>query len=287
MDGLAANRVEAWPTRRIMACLWALLAVLAAMPGAVHAAPLLTYRVTATRPHDPECFTEGLQINNGRVYESSGLYGRSFIRVWSLDTGAVIHETSLPERLFAEGLTLARGELVVLTWHEGLALRYGARHLSPRKPVAYLGQGWGLAFDGRRFIQGNGSEYLVFRHPETFRAIGRLRVTDNGEPVRRLNELEWVPARTSKGAVHPAIAGRLLANVWFAERIAVINPASGKVEAWIDLSPLSAQHGGGDPDAVANGVAFDARTGKLHVTGKYWPIIYELELTPPGGTAAP
>lgn len=257
---------------------WMLMFVFPALSGAGHAAPLLNYRVAEVRPHDSMSFTQGLLLHDGLIHESSGLYGRSFVRVWDPRAGAVLKEASLSERLFAEGLALAGDDLVVLTWREGVALRLDARSLAVKGTFAYRGQGWGLAFDGQRFIHSDGSEYLVFRHAETFKAAGRVRVTDDGKPVRRLNELEWVPARTPRGPAPAAIAGKLLANVWLSTRIAVIDPGSGRVEAWIDLSRLAAEAGNGNPDAVANGVAFDARTGRLLVTGKLWSRLYELEL---------
>jgi glutamine cyclotransferase len=148
------------------------------------------------------------------------------------------------------------------------------RNLAPRGSFAYRNQGWGLAFDGRQLIQSDGSEFLVLRHPDTFVSVGRLQVTDQGQPVRLLNELEWIPPEPKAGV----LAGMLLANVWLAERIAVIDPASGQVQGWLDLSPLTAEAGGGKRDAVANGIAYDASTGRLLVTGKLWTFLYELEL---------
>ncbi len=238
------------------------------------AAPFLHYRVAAVHAHDPQCFTQGLLLRDGLVYESSGLYGRSYLRVWELATGRTLHETSLERRLFAEGLALAGDEIVLLTWREGIALRFDSKDLSPRGSFAYRNQGWGLTYDGRRLIQSDGSEYLVLRHPDTFVPLGRLRITDQGRPVRLLNELEWIPPGPKAGK----LGGMLLANIWLAERIAVIDPADGRVRGWLDLSPLTAEAGGGDSDAVANGIAYDPATGRLLVTGKLWPFLYELEL---------
>jgi len=244
------------------------------------AAPFLAYRVAAVHAHDPSCFTQGLQIHSELVYESSGLYGQSFLRVWNLATGTVLRQAALPRRYFAEGLALANGEVVLLTWREGTALRFDARDLSSRGSFAYEGQGWGLAFDGARFIQSDGSEFLTLRDSETFAVLGRVAVTDQGLPVRRLNELAWVPETVPDGSVVPAqLAGRLLANVWLTERIAVIDPVEWVVLAWLDLSALTAEAGGHDPEAVANGVTFDPCTGRLLVTGKRWSFLYELELT--------
>jgi glutamine cyclotransferase len=256
----------------VVALFWSLMML--SWPSMGLAAPFLNYRIAAVHAHDPQCFTQGLQFRDGLVYQSSGLYGRSYLRVWELATGRALRETPLDRRLFAEGLALAGNEIVLLTWREGMALRFDMRSLAPRGSFAYRNQGWGLAFDGKRLIQSDGSAFLILRHPDTFVPLGRLQVTDQGQPVRLLNELEWIPPEPKAGV----LAGMLLANVWLAERIAVIDPANGQVRGWLDLTPLTTEAGGGKPDAVANGIAYDSSTGRLLVTGKLWAFLYELEL---------
>lgn len=256
----------------IAALLWSLMIL--SYPCTGLTAPFLAYRIVAVHAHDPQCFTQGLQLRDGLVYESSGLYGRSYLRVWDLATGRALRETALDRRLFAEGLALSNDEIVLLTWREETALRFDMRNLAPRGSYAYRNQGWGLAFDGQRLIQSDGSEFLILRHPESFVPMGRLQVTDQGQPVRLLNELEWIPDEPKAGV----LAGKLLANVWLAERIAVIDPRDGQVTAWLDLSPLTAEAAGENRNAVANGIAYDYTTGRLLVTGKLWAFLYELEL---------
>lgn len=229
----------------------------------------LSYRVVQTYPHGTEAFTEGLAICDGDLVESDGLYGQSRIEIRSLHTGKVLAKRKLPPDKFGEGVTCADGRLLQLTWRAGLAYTYD-HTLSPLESYSYSGEGWGLTFDGRRLIESNGSDTLRFFRPSDFAPLSALKVHDGHGPVTQLNELEWAN-------------GRIYANVWHQNRIAVIDPASGTVIAWIDCSALSARLARGadwGPENVLNGIAYDPDSGHFFVTGKNWPTLFEIALQP-------
>jgi glutamine cyclotransferase len=169
---------------------------------------------------------------------------------------------------FAEGLAEWNGQLIQLTWQSQIAFVHDLATFSLRRTFRYTGEGWGLTRDQNSFILSDGSSQLRFMHPETFREIRRVAVTDGGRPVEKLNELEYI-----RGEVH--------ANVWQTNRIARISPRTGRVIRWLDLSGLM---GGGfrldDVDAVLNGIAYDAAGNRLFVTGKLWPRLFEIEIVP-------
>jgi glutamine cyclotransferase len=225
--------------------------------------------VVARYPHDPDAFTQGLLWHDGSLYESTGLYGRSSVRRVDLASGRVEAMSSLPPGFFGEGLTLARGRLVQLTWREGIALLWEPNTLGPLGERPYRGEGWGLAFDGARLLHSDGTARLTLRDPESLAVTGELTVTDGGRPVSLLNELEWVD-------------GALWANLWQSDELVRIDPASGVVTGRLDLAPLRAEataQSGGALD-VLNGVAWRPDTGTLLVTGKLWPLLFELALEP-------
>lgn len=242
--------------------------------GNAQAAPLLHYRVVGSYPHDASGFTEGLAICNGDLVESDGLYGHSRLVIRSLHTGRLLAKHALPASLFGEGVTCANGELIQLTWRAGLAYTYDFA-LNPLGTLNYAGEGWGLAFDGQRLIESDGSAKLRFFRPADFSMLGSITVRDAAGPVTQLNELEWAK-------------GRIYANIWYSNRIAVIDPRSGKVTAWIDCTRLLKRFKRG-PDwpsgNVLNGIAYDPESGHLFVTGKRWPKLFELAVD--GLSAAP
>lgn len=227
----------------------------------------LTVRVVAEHPHDPASFTQGLLFFDGSLYESTGQYGRSRVRRIEPATGRVLAERTLPPRLFGEGLARVGERLIQITWREGVALLWQVETLEPRGELRYRGEGWGLTFDGERLIMSDGGTALVSRDPESFEETGRVEVTLEGEPLGRLNELEWVD-------------GAVWANVWGASWIVRIDPASGAVTAIADLSPLIHRL---PPDQaegidVLNGIAWHAERGTFFVTGKLWPRLFEVAL---------
>jgi glutaminyl-peptide cyclotransferase len=223
------------------------------------------YRIVNTFPHDSRAFTQGLIYRNGFLYESTGLRGRSSLRKVRLETGEVVQQTAIDPLYFAEGLAEWNGELIQLTWENEVAFRYDLATFGRRGTFTYTGQGWGLASDGERLVMSDGSPVLRWLGPTTFRETGRLQVTDRGRPVADLNELEIV-------------GNEVFANVWKTDRIARISPATGRVTGWIDLAGLLPPAERGDPDAVLNGIAYDAGARRLFVTGKLWPRVFEIEL---------
>lgn len=235
------------------------------------AAPVQGYRVVRTYPHDPAAFTQGLVYLNGVLYEGTGLEGRSSIRKVELETGKVLQQRALPAPFFGEGVTAWRGRLLQLTWQSQVGFVYDLATFRPMSRFAYRGEGWGLTHDGRRLIMSDGTARLRFLDPVTLRETGGVTVTDEGRPVPNLNELEFV-------------GGEVYANVWTTDRLARIDPATGKVTGWIDLSGLlsAADRRAGAVD-VLNGIAYDAAGKRLFVTGKLWPKLFEIELTPPRG----
>ncbi len=212
-------------------------------------------------PHDEEAFTQGLVFDNGALYESTGLYGESSLRRVDLESGEVLKMTRLPDHLFGEGCTVWDDSVVQLTWKAGLGLVYDKETLALRRQFTYRGEGWGLTEDGQRLIMSDGTDHLRFLDPQTFEEMGRVQVVDKGEPVDQLNELEW-------------INGQVWANVWQTPDIVRIDPESGQVLGWLDLSELTEQ----EPRGVLNGIATRGRD--IFVTGKRWRSMYQVTIKP-------
>ncbi len=229
------------------------------------APPVLSFRVLACHPHDPEAFTQGLVYRDGALLESTGLNGRSTVRRVQIETGRVVHKRDVSRRYFAEGLTELSGELFQLTWESGVAFVYDAQTFALRRTMTYRGEGWGLTHDGSHLILSDGSETLQFLEPHSFEVVRTLVVREGSHPITRLNELEFVQ-------------GHLLANVWLTDRIAVIDVATGEVAAWLDLSALEPRPRGRPANAVLNGTAYDPVGNRLFVTGKLWPTLFEIEV---------
>ncbi len=225
----------------------------------------VTPAVVARYPHDPRAFTQGLLWHDGALFESTGQYGRSEVRRVDLASGRVLSRRPLPRAHFGEGLARIGDELVVLTWHDGIAHRLDAATLRPLGQHRYRGEGWGLASDGTRYIRSDGSATLHFHRAADFAVERTLMVRMNGVPLTNLNELEWVD-------------GRIWANIWFADWIAVIDPDSGCVERQLDLRDVAIEGRPLDDDAVLNGIAWDADQRRLFVTGKEWPHLFEIAL---------
>ncbi len=257
---------------RIVAGL-ALLVLAVGAADSARAAPLLSWHLVKEYPHDTASFTEGLVLDGqGRLIESSGGYGKSELTIRELVTGRKLKAAALPPGEFGEGTTLVDGRIVVLTWREGHGYVYDTA-LKPLGHFTYSGEGWGLTWDGKRLIQSDGSAQLYFVDPKTFETLGHVGVHDGDADVYELNELEYVN-------------GRVFANVWHTDRVAVIDPASGEVLGWLDLGELQThftKQAGWDPtDNVLNGIAFDPQSGHLYVTGKRWPKLFEIAVELPG-----
>jgi glutaminyl-peptide cyclotransferase len=237
-------------------------------PARPDAQPLLyTYKVIAEYPHDPDAFTQGLVYTNGVLYEGTGLYGRSSLRKVDLESGEAYQTVLLPEEYFGEGVTVFADKVYQLTWKSRQGFIYDADDFSALDSFQYSTEGWGLTHDGEKLIMSDGSAYLYTRDPETFAEMKRVLVVDNNGPVVRLNELEYVN-------------GEVFANVWQTDRIARIDPETGSVLGWIDLSGLLAPEDRAGPVDVLNGIAYDADNDRLFVTGKLWPKLFEIELVP-------
>ncbi|HUO21441.1 MAG TPA: glutaminyl-peptide cyclotransferase [Caulobacteraceae bacterium] len=244
-----------------------LLSAAASLAPAV-AAPVYGYQVLRTYPHDPSAFTEGLFYLDGYLYESTGLEGRSNIRKVKLDTGEVLQQRDLSPAYFGEGIVAWKGKLVELTWRSQIGFVYDLATFAPKASFRYPGEGWALTHDDHRLIMSDGTADIRFLDPDTLKQIGTLHVTDDGQPVEELNEVEWV-----KGLIY--------ANIWQTSRIACIDPKTGHVVRWIDLAPLVSANADTNPDKVLNGIAYDAKTDRLFVTGKLWSAIYQIKLVPP------
>jgi glutamine cyclotransferase len=222
-----------------------------------------TYTVINVYPHNETAFTQGLVFDDGVLYEGTGLYGQSSLRRVDLETGTVTQLHSLPSNLFGEGITIFDDKIIQLTWTSGRGFVYDESSFELLQEFTYSTEGWGITNDGSKLIMSDGSATLYFLDPETFQIIGQVEVHDE-IPVEELNELEYID-------------GRVYANIWREEKIAIINPETGQVTGWIDLEGLDA----GNPNAdVLNGIAYDTETDRLFVTGKLWSNLYEIKLVP-------
>ena len=230
--------------------------------------PIEAARVIATYPHDAGAFTQGLFFSDGRLFESTGQHGESAVREVDLTTGKVTREARLPPEYFGEGSTAWGKTIVSLTWKHGKGFRWDRDSFRKLGEFTYTGEGWGLTQDGESLILSDGSSELRFLDPKSFAEHRRVRVTWRGKPVGQINELEYVH-------------GEVLANIWHSDLIVRIDPASGVIKGVIDLRAVIASVAMRDSEAVLNGIAYDAKAGKLYVTGKRWPKLFEIAL--PGG----
>ncbi len=222
------------------------------------------YRVVQAFPHDPQAFTQGLVFRDGFLYESTGLEGKSELRKVRLETGEVVERRTVDAQHFAEGLADFGDRLFQLTWRSQIGLVYGLQDFKPQRTFSYVGEGWGLASDAKRLIMSDGTATLRFIDPESLRETGRLPVAEQGRPISNLNELE-------------VVKGQIFANVWQSDHIVIIEPSDGRVAGRIDLTGLLPFEDRPGVD-VLNGIAWDRDRGRLFVTGKWWPKLFEIEL---------
>ncbi len=228
-------------------------------------APRVEPEILGRFDHDPNAFTQGLLFEGGVLYESTGLVGRSSVRIVDLQTGKVLKQRNLPDRLFGEGLAKVGDRLIQLTWRDGIALIYSLPDLQRIGHHRYEGQGWGLCYDGEFLIMSNGSNQLIFRDPDTFAIIRTVEVHDSGRPVRRLNELECV-------------GEHVFANVYQTWDLVKVDKSSGRVVSTIDASKLlpAPERASLAPQAVLNGIAYDPQSRTYLLTGKLWRSIYKV-----------
>ena len=255
-----ARRAAAWAGALALAVL-----CLVAPPAVLAGAPVFPAQVVAAYPHDAAAFTQGLLFHDGALYESTGLYGQSSLRRVDPATGRVLAERALSRKYFGEGLALSGDRLYQLTWREGRVFVSRLSDLAPITELPLGTEGWGACFLGGDLVVSDGSDKLFFYDPKDMTLRRTVAVSDGDAPVTRLNELE---------VVGPAI----WANVWGDARIAVIDPASGRVLAWVDCAALAPGGAALDPDNVLNGIAYDPATGRIWVTGKHWPKLYAIKV---------
>lgn len=255
------------PLARLLLVPFALM--LASVAPSKASTPTYGYRVVRMYPHDTKAYTEGLFFLDGFLYESTGMIGASFIRKLDLKTGKVLQQTELAPPDYGEGIVAWKRHLIQLTWQSQHGYIYDLKSFRRIGSFSYPGEGWGLTHDGKRIYMSDGTPRIRVLDPITLKQVGKIEVTLEGKPLAQLNELEWVK-------------GKLYANVWLTHVIVEIDPASGYVVGIIDLAGL-----GPDPrtlsdptNDVLNGIAYDAKKDRLIVTGKRWPKLYEIKLTP-------
>lgn len=230
--------------------------------------PTDTYQIINSYPHDPFAFTQGLLYEDGILYESTGIKRTpSSLRKVDLATGELLQFLDVGNDFFAEGLVLWQGKLIQLTWQNRVAFVYDKESFELLETWEYETEGWGITHNGRCLVMSDGSDTLYFRDPETFAEVGRIMVQDHNGPVLYLNELEF-------------INGEVWANIWRSNRIVRIDPQTGHVVGSIDLTGLLDPTTLTDSVDVLNGIAYDEENGRLFVTGKLWPTLFEIELIP-------
>lgn len=239
------------------------------VPDGSDGIPVYSYNIVNTYPHDRDAFTQGLVFEDGVLYEGTGRFGHSSLRRVELETGDILQIRELSTQLFGEGITIYRDKIIQLTWQSNIGFVYDKNSFELLQEFNYSTEGWGITHDGNRLIMSDGTSTLHFLDPQTFGEIGQLGVFDNNGPVTSLNELEYVQ-------------GEIYANVWQTDRVARIAPETGRVIGWINLEGLLTTEDCSEPVDVLNGIAYDAKTNRLFVTGKLWPKLFEIELVPLG-----
>lgn len=226
------------------------------------------YKVEVVKeyPHDTGAYTQGLFFDGGRFFESTGQFGESSFREVELATGKVLSKMNFQQKYFGEGSVMLGGNLYILTWLNKVAFVYDAETLEYKQTYSYPREGWGLTTDGKSLIASDGSSRLYFLSPE-FKQERYVDVKMDGRAVRNLNELEYID-------------GKVWANVYMTDLIVIINPSDGTVEASIDCTGLLPRNLREPRTDVLNGIAQDPATGKIYLTGKYWPRLYEVRLVP-------
>lgn len=226
--------------------------------------PTCGFEVIHTYPHDSQAFTQGLAYDGGVLYEGTGEYGKSTLRRVDLKSGRVLQQTRLNGTFFGEGVAVCKGRLVQLTWKSGIGLVYDRQNLTQIGEFRYQTEGWGITSDGKRLIMSDGTDTLHFLDLETFEELGQIKVKAAGVPVQGLNELEY-------------IKGEIYANLWPTNWIAIISPQTGDVLRTVNLSGILQEKDARGAD-VLNGIAYDPEGGRIFVTGKLWPKLFQIKL---------
>ncbi len=225
--------------------------------------PMLQYKVADIYPHSRNAFCQGLVFYKGYFYEGTGLYGKSSVRKVDVKTGKVIKIVKLPGNLFGEGITILDNKLFQLTWKSGIGFIRDINNLETIGSFTYSGEGWGLTNDGNYLIMSDGTSRIKYMDSKSFKVVKTLDVYNNGKKLKLLNELEY-------------INGKIFANVWYSDSIAVISPNTGNVDRWIDFSTLKKRND--KKINVLNGIAYNFSNKKMFVTGKYWDKLFEISL---------
>jgi glutaminyl-peptide cyclotransferase len=246
-------------------------------PAQTGPAPVYTYEIVKTYPHDAKAFTEGLYYKDGFLYESTGQERNSTLRKVELETGKVVQKWNMPPEDFGEGIAEINGKIYQLTWQQELGRVFDAKDFKLLQEFEYQGEGWGMTTDGTNLIYGQGTHILKFMDPNTFKTVRTLPVfREDGRPLMQINELEW-------------IKGEIWGNIWHSEQpdilgkpnyIVRIDPANGKVLGWIDLAGISPEDVERDPENTLNGIAYDAANDRIFVTGKNWKKLFEIKIKP-------
>ena len=227
--------------------------------------PVYGYEVVNTFNHARDSFTQGLEYHQGKLYESAGGDGSSSLRLVELETGRVLDKVDVPMPYFAEGLTVLNGKIFQLTWQHGVGFIYDANTFSKVGQFNYDGEGWGLTNDGQSLILSDGTNRIRFLDPSSFKVTKTITVLDGNKAINSLNELEYFD-------------GQIYSNIWHRDQIAIINPQTGKVTAWLNLTGLLKADDVRDEEAVLNGIAYDSTNKRLFVTGKLWPKLFEIRI---------
>ena len=230
---------------------------------------IYTYNIVNTYPHDRDAFTEGLVFEDGVLYEGTGLFGHSTLRRVELETGDILQIRELSDQFFGEGVTIYENKIIQLTWKSNIGFVYDKNSFELLQEFNYSTEGWGITHNGTCLIMSDGTSTLHFLDLQTFEEIGQLEVFDSDCPITRLNELEY-------------IQGEIYANVWQTDWVARIAPETGQVIGWVELGGLLTSEDRSEPVDVLNGIAYDAKTDRLFVTGKLWPKLFEIELISSG-----
>jgi glutaminyl-peptide cyclotransferase len=254
----------------LVSCLALPLAALSVANGTAQSAPFSGYKVIKTYPHDTKCYTEGLQWNGKAFYESCGQYNESRLLEYTLE-GKLLRQKALDGKVFAEGLTALGGRLYQLTWQAGYGFVHDAasfKDISTFKYPAVLREGWGMTTDGKSLIVSDGTSTIRWLDPKSFAVERSITVKNGGGEVSSLNELEL-------------IGGEIWANVWMTDLVARIDPKSGQISSWVNFAGLRPDKALSDTDAVLNGIAYDATSKKIFVTGKRWDKLFEIQVVKP------
>ncbi|GIW97335.1 MAG: glutamine cyclotransferase [Pirellulaceae bacterium] len=265
-----AGRVGAvWHLGRSVVVVLLTIMIAACKPAALGngAAPVVRAKVVADYPHDRDAFCQGLAIEGATVYEGTGQYDRSFLRRYDLSTGKIEVQMKLAPQYFGEGIALFGDRVYQLTWKSRVCFLYDKQTLQYQGTLRYSGEGWGLAAAADRLYLSDGTSTIRVLDPDTFRVLDRIRVRDGRRFVDKLNELEFID-------------GYLWANVWYEDRIARIDPQTGQVVTWIDCGHIYPAVQRPSREHVLNGIAYDSASGRVYITGKNWPRIYEVEVPP-------